>query len=205
MLGRRPWKVDCADDSAASDVAVVVASLFGHVDGMEQTVGDPGVGDASASAAPRSRFGNLTREQWEAEFSGVGRGFFRTKAQRLGANGSDACGCRNPFGGVVVAILSALRLRVKTLDLHGLDGGGAVRRYPLEGVVVEPRFHSVVSMFSVASFGFPCFFFLLIFDLLYKRFSSPPCIGSAVVALFIKKGESLFRERFVKQICLDKF
>jgi hypothetical protein len=25
------------------------------------------------------------------------------------------------------------------------------------------------------------------------RFSSPPCIGSAVVALFIKRGESLFR------------
>jgi hypothetical protein len=37
-------------------------------------------------------------------------------------------------------------------------------------------------------------FLLLIFDLLCKRFSSPPCIGSAVVALFIKRGESLFQE-----------
>ena len=40
--------------------------------------------------------------------------------------------------GVVVVILPALRLRVKTLDLRGLDGGGVVRRYPLGGVVVEP-------------------------------------------------------------------
>jgi hypothetical protein len=35
-------------------------------------------------------------------------------------------------------------------------------------------------------------FFIFIFGLLCKRFSSPPCIGLAVVALFIKKGESLF-------------
>jgi hypothetical protein len=145
MPGRRPWKVDYADDSTTSDVAVVVASLFGHVDGVERTVGDPGVGDALALAAPRSRFGNLTREQQAAEFSGVVRGFFRAKAQRLGTNGGDACGCLSPLGGVVVAILSALWLWVKTLDLRGLDGGGAVRRYPLEGVVVEPRFHSVSS------------------------------------------------------------
>jgi hypothetical protein len=34
---------------------------------------------------------------------------------------------------------------VKTLDFRGLDGGGVVRRYPLEGVVVDPRFHSVSS------------------------------------------------------------
>jgi hypothetical protein len=54
MPGRRPWKVDCADGSTASDMAVAVASLFGHVDGMERTVGDPGVGDASASAAAKS-------------------------------------------------------------------------------------------------------------------------------------------------------
>jgi hypothetical protein len=31
--------VDCADGSTASDVAAVVVSLFGHVDGVEQTVG----------------------------------------------------------------------------------------------------------------------------------------------------------------------
>jgi hypothetical protein len=52
--------VDCVVDSTASDMAVVVVSLFGHVDGVERTVGDPGVGGASALAAPRSRFGGLT-------------------------------------------------------------------------------------------------------------------------------------------------
>jgi hypothetical protein len=47
-------------NSTASDVAVVVVSFFGHVDGMERTVGDPGVGGASALATPRSRFEGLT-------------------------------------------------------------------------------------------------------------------------------------------------
>jgi hypothetical protein len=39
MPGRRTRKVDCADGSAASDVAVVVVSLVGHVDGVERMVG----------------------------------------------------------------------------------------------------------------------------------------------------------------------
>jgi hypothetical protein len=60
MPGWRPWKVDCVFDSTASNVAVVVVSLFGYVDGVERTVGDPGVGSALALAAPRSRFGGLT-------------------------------------------------------------------------------------------------------------------------------------------------
>jgi hypothetical protein len=60
MPGWRPWKVDCAVGFAASDV--VVAFLFGHVDGVERTVGDPVVGGASALVAPRSWFGGLTRE-----------------------------------------------------------------------------------------------------------------------------------------------
>jgi hypothetical protein len=46
-------------------------------------------------------------------------------------------------------------------------------------------------MSLVASFGFPCFLFF-IFDQLCKRFFSLPCIGLAVMALFIKRGESLF-------------
>jgi hypothetical protein len=92
-----------------------------------------------------------------------------------------------------VVILSALRLRVKILDLRGLDGGGANASLPSWGRRCgAPIILGLVSLFSVASFGFPCFL-LLIFDLLCKRFSSPPCIGSAVVALFIKRGESLFR------------
>lgn len=71
MPGRRPWKVDCAVGSTASNVAVVVVSLFGHEDGVERTAGDPGVDKASALATPRSCFGNLTRGQRAAEFSGA--------------------------------------------------------------------------------------------------------------------------------------
>jgi hypothetical protein len=36
------------DGSAVSDMAAAVVSLFGHVDGVERTVGVPGVGGASA-------------------------------------------------------------------------------------------------------------------------------------------------------------
>jgi hypothetical protein len=42
---------------------------------------------------------------------------FLAKAQRSGANDGDACGCHDPLEGVVAATLSALGLRVKTLDL----------------------------------------------------------------------------------------
>jgi hypothetical protein len=38
MPRRRPRKVDCADDSTASDVAVVMVALFGHAGGEEQTI-----------------------------------------------------------------------------------------------------------------------------------------------------------------------
>jgi hypothetical protein len=82
MPGWRPRKVDCAGGSTASDVAAVMVSLFGHVDGVEWTMGDPGVGSASVLAAPRSLFGDLTRGQRAAKFSGAVRGFFRAKAQR---------------------------------------------------------------------------------------------------------------------------
>ena len=39
MPRRRPRKVVCADDSTASDVAVVMALLYGRVDGVERVVG----------------------------------------------------------------------------------------------------------------------------------------------------------------------
>lgn len=69
--------------------------LFGHEDGEELVAGDPGVRDASAKAAPRLRFwrtdlgivDNLYNRMWF-------RGFFRAKAQRSGAIGGDAYGCR---------------------------------------------------------------------------------------------------------------
>jgi hypothetical protein len=77
----------------------------------------PGVGDASALAALRSRFGGLTQGLRVARASGTVRGFFRAKPQRLFANDGDACGYRFLLGGIFVVILSVLRLRVKTLDL----------------------------------------------------------------------------------------
>jgi hypothetical protein len=49
--------------------------------------------------------------------SGVVRRFSRAKAQRLGANGGNACGYRNPLGGTVVGTFSMSGLWVKTLDL----------------------------------------------------------------------------------------
>jgi hypothetical protein len=67
------------DSSMASDVAMVVVSHFGHVDDVEWTVRDPGVGGASVLAAPRSWFGSLTRGHRAAEFSGAVQGFFGRK------------------------------------------------------------------------------------------------------------------------------
>jgi hypothetical protein len=56
--------VDNADVflSLASDVVVVMALLFGHGDGEKASVKDPGVGDASAKAAPISRYGGLNQD-----------------------------------------------------------------------------------------------------------------------------------------------
>jgi hypothetical protein len=53
--------VDCAGGLTAGDVAVVVALLFGHVDGEERAVGIHGVGDTSALTTPRSCLGCLAR------------------------------------------------------------------------------------------------------------------------------------------------
>jgi hypothetical protein len=36
--------VDCTDGFTTSDMAMVVVSLFDHMDDVERTVGDPGVG-----------------------------------------------------------------------------------------------------------------------------------------------------------------
>jgi hypothetical protein len=54
--GRWIW----TDGSTESDVVMVVISLFGHVDGVERTVGDPGVGNTLDLAPPRPQFGDLT-------------------------------------------------------------------------------------------------------------------------------------------------
>jgi hypothetical protein len=65
LPGRRPWEMDHAGDSTASDVAVVTVFLFGHVDGKERTAGNPrdGIGGgASTMEAPRLRLGTLARK-----------------------------------------------------------------------------------------------------------------------------------------------
>jgi hypothetical protein len=64
--------VDCADVSTTSDVAVVMALLFGHWDDEERVVGNPGVGGASAKASPRSCLGVLTQSQWAIHRIGSG-------------------------------------------------------------------------------------------------------------------------------------
>ena len=61
---------------------------------------------------------------WWSEVPIVAR-VFPAKSQRFGADDGDACGCRYPLKGVVVATLDALGLQVKTLDLCGLGDGGA--------------------------------------------------------------------------------
>jgi hypothetical protein len=96
------------------------------------------------------------------------------------ANGGDAYGCRYPLGGTVVGTFNVFELRVKTLDPRGRDDGGAVRRLPSWGRRRgAPISVGVAPVSSVASFGHPCTF-LFILDLLCKRISSSPCIGSAV-------------------------
>jgi hypothetical protein len=57
-------------DSQIGDTQCLI-SVFGHVDGVERTVGDPGVGGASASTALRSRFGDLTQRRRVAKFLGA--------------------------------------------------------------------------------------------------------------------------------------
>ena len=64
MPGRRPWKVVCACDSAASGVAVVMVVFSDHVGGVELADGVPGALFASALVAPRSCLGGLARDSW---------------------------------------------------------------------------------------------------------------------------------------------
>jgi hypothetical protein len=56
-LSKRLHTIPYTCGISASDVAVVMALLFGRVDDEERAAGDPGVGDTSAMSAPRSRSG----------------------------------------------------------------------------------------------------------------------------------------------------
>jgi hypothetical protein len=157
--------VDRVGDSTVSDVAVVMFDLFSHAGGEEQMIlvlrcfgfGSPQIVCRRPNSAGGSSLGVL-------------RWFFWAKAQRFGVNGGDACGCRNPLEGVVVVTISTLKLRVKTLDRCGLDGGGVLRRYALGCVVVELWFHSVSVRCLRSSLGFSCLSFFYL-DLLCKGIS----------------------------------
>jgi hypothetical protein len=114
----------------------------------------------------------------------VREGFFRAKAQRFDANGGDTCGHRNPLGGAVAATFTALGLRVKTLDRLGLNvGGGCVVTLLRASLWSSDFSQTCVDVFGGKSWFF--LYFLVYFDLLCKRISSSPCIGSAVVWLYL--------------------
>jgi hypothetical protein len=196
MPRRRPEKVDRAGVSTASDVAVLVAFLFGHLDDEGQAAGNSKV----------DGFGNsFSQIAFRRPGSGAADGlryracarFFWAKAQRFGANDGDACGCRNPFESVVVVTFAMLGLRVKTVDI-AISTPAACASLPSwerrRGALIPL---DLVLVTSVASLGSSCTFFI-IFDLLCKRLSSSSCIGSTVCALFIKRSESLFREEVLQ-------
>jgi hypothetical protein len=68
--------MECMNVSTASDIMVVVALFFGHLDGEEQVAGVLGVDDASAKASPGSCSGGRARGQWAVQVIGRVRGFF---------------------------------------------------------------------------------------------------------------------------------
>jgi hypothetical protein len=60
-------------------VVIVMAFLFGHLDGKEQEAGDPSVDGASAMAAPGSRSGGLALGSGRDKISSVCECFCRQK------------------------------------------------------------------------------------------------------------------------------
>jgi hypothetical protein len=95
--------------------------------------------------------------------------------------------------GASLWVPSSPRRALKILHCLGFDDGGALHRYPLEGVVVELQLLLISFAFS-GKFRFSLFFFVYL-DLICKRVYSSPCINAAVVALLINRGKSLFREK----------
>jgi hypothetical protein len=79
----------------------------------------------------------------------------------------------------------------------GLIDGGAKRRYPLGGVIVELFFSRPRSIVVGGKFWF-FFAFLFIFNLLCKRVSSSPYIGSSVCGFIYKAGQKPVSRRVQK-------
>jgi hypothetical protein len=88
------------------------------------------------------------------------------------------------LGGIVAATFTALGLRVKTLDRLSLNvGGGCVVTLLRASLWSSDFSQTCVDVFDGKSWFF--LYFLIYFDLLCKRISSSPCIGSAVVWLYL--------------------
>jgi hypothetical protein len=119
-----------------------------------------------------------------SDLSGVREGFFRAKAQCFDANGGNSCRYCYPLGGAIAATFTMLGLRVKILDRLGLNVGGGC----IVTLLRASLWSSDFSQTCVDVFGGKSWFFLyslVYFDLLCKRISSSPYIGSVVVWLYL--------------------
>lgn len=124
----------------ASAVAAVVSPL-GYVGNKGRLSGDPSVIVASAMAAPWFGSGGLALAA--AAFSS--RGGSTTLVRAPLPAPATRVGVASLLGALVVSS-RCQGSRVNTLVRPlGFDDGGAWRHHPLEGVVMEPRYHSVAA------------------------------------------------------------
>jgi hypothetical protein len=109
------------------------------------------------------------------------RGFFQAKALHFDAKDDDAFGCHNPLEGAIVATFVPLGLRLKTLDL-------------VVSTTVPCALLSSWGRRSGASVLLGLLAFSYLFFIYFLR-GSPHYLVSVwpFVALFIKRGKSLFR------------
>jgi hypothetical protein len=157
----------------SSNVAVVMAFLFVRLDGEEWAARILvwwRFGKGSSQIAFGKSDSWTMYRAWHEWFS-------RRKLSVLTPTAAMPVGVVTPWG-IVVRTFPALGLRVKTLDRLGLDDGGTLRRYPLEGIIAALRYLSVsIRCLRWQVMVFPIFF-LVYLDLLCKRISSPLYIGT---------------------------
>jgi hypothetical protein len=115
----------------------------------------------------------------------------QAKSQCSGANDGIAYGCRDPLEGIIVATLSTLELRVKTLDLYGFDNGGACCVVTSSGVLSWSSSLPRIEATSVASSMLLSFCYLSLICLYEEFLITLYQFGR--LTLCIKRDESLFR------------
>jgi hypothetical protein len=185
MPGWRPWKVDYADGSPASDVAAMMIPFFGHVGGKERTLGDFGVGGVSAPAAPDRVSEAYLGDSGRGRKTGSGTKVFSSESSVLRHHRRRCLRVSLPSWGADATTFSMIGLRVKTLDHRSRQqrrGSSLPSWGRCRGAPVHP---GLGSLSLVASVILICFVRGLPITLYHL----------ADVALFIKRGESLFRER----------